>query len=272
MKAYILQLGYLELDSICLTTFATRATREHPRIQHDWIKAPVWAVLVDTGANKMLFDLGCMNGAMAPDGSGWSLDLQNRSPWFCPKGQSIDEQLALIGLTTKQIDTVVLSHFHGDHFGPIDKFTHTDIYIPKEDWLNALMITHIDSNLGHQTSYLRQCLDVVVKQYHPVAIGEDFELFPGVEIITLPGHTANLLGMVLHLDSGKCLVFPSDAVPTPEVYGPPVRYGGSIFDSISYLKSIEKVRKLEQKLHAQVMVSHSEKIFAGFKKAPEYYD
>jgi N-acyl homoserine lactone hydrolase len=271
MKAYILQLGYLELDSLCLTTFATRATRENPGIQHQWIKAPVWAALVDTGTHKMMFDLGCMTGAMKVDGSCWSLDLQNRSPWYCPTGQSIDEQLSLVGLTTKQIDTVVLSHFHADHFGPIDKFTHADVYIPKEDWLNALMITHIDKGLGQQTSYLRQCLDVVVKQYHPIGIGEDFELFPGVEIITLPGHTANLLGMVLHLDSGKCLIFPSDAVPTPEVYGPPVRYGGSVFDSISYLKSVEKVRSIANKYHAQVMISHSEKLFAEFKKAPEHY-
>jgi N-acyl homoserine lactone hydrolase len=272
LKAYILDLGYLEMDSICLTTFATRGTSKNHNPVHEWIKAPVWAVLIDNGTHKILFDLGCMTNAMDPDGSGWSSNLQDRTPFYRPKGQSIDEQLALVGLKTKDIDTIIMSHFHCDHFGSIENFAHADIYIPKEDWVNALMITHIDSNLGMQTSYVRQSLDVVVKQYHPVEVGADFELFHGVEIITLPGHTANLLGMVLHLDSGKCLIFPSDAVPTPEVYGPPVRYSGSVFDSISFLKSIEKVRRLENKYHAQVMISHSNKLFTTFKKAPEYYD
>jgi N-acyl homoserine lactone hydrolase len=272
LKAYILQLGYLEMDSNCLTTFATRGTRKNPNPLHDWIKAPVWAVLIDIGAHKILFDLGCMTGCMEPGGNGWSAGLQDRTPLYCPPGQTIDEQLALVSLKTKDIDTVIMSHFHCDHFGPIDKFTHADIYIPKEDWLNALMITHINDSLGTQTSYVRYSLDVVVKQYHPIEVGADFELFNGVEIITLPGHTANLLGLVLHFESGRCLIFPSDAVPTPEVYGPPVRNSGSIYDGISFLKSIEKVRRLENKYHGQVMISHSEKLFTTFKKAPEYYE
>ena len=271
MKAYILQLGYIMLDSNNLLVYATRATIDNPNRPADWIKAPVWALVVDTGDHKMIFDLGCLPDAM--EETGWPKQMQDRMPWYCPEGQSMEEQLALIGMTPADIDTVVLSHFHADHFGNIELFKHCDIYVPEEDWVAALKLTHMDPTLGRNGSYHRRCMDIVVKQYHPITIEDgDFELFPGVEVITLPGHTWNLLGLVLHLDKDGCLIFPSDAIPLPEVYGPPARFSGVMQDSKSFMKSIEKVRKLQKKYNAQVMFSHCSKTFETFKHAPEFYE
>ena len=101
---------------------------------------------------------------------------------------------------------------------------------------------------------------------------EDFELAPGVELVTLPGHTPGVLGMMVHLRKSGTLIFPQDAVYTRRNYGPPARASGIVFDSVAFFESIEKVRRLAKKHDARVMFSHDMEFFDGMKRAPEWYE
>lgn len=108
-----------------------------------------------------------------------------------------------------------------------------------------------------------------VKHYH--LIDEDRELFPGIEFISLPGHTSGSSGLIIHLEKEGTLLFPMDAIYNKTVFGPPARASGLVYDSIAFFKSIERVRSLEKKYQGYIMFSHDMEEFEKMKKAPEYY-
>jgi glyoxylase-like metal-dependent hydrolase (beta-lactamase superfamily II) len=118
--------------------------------------------------------------------------------------------------------------------------------------------------------YIKADMDVSVKQYHLVE--EDFEFAKGIEIVNLPGHTPGLLGIVVHLENEGTLIFPQDCVYSSEIYGPPAKASGLLYDSLSFFKSIEKVRALEKKYDAKVFFAHDEEFFKTIKLAPEFYE
>ena len=47
---------------------------------------------------------------------------------------------------------------------------------------------------------------------------------------------------------------------------------GFMYDSVSFLKSIEKVRNLAKKYNAKVFPAHDWEFFQTMKLAPEYYE
>ena len=77
--------------------------------------------------------------------------------------------------------------------------------------------------------------------------------------------------MILHLDNDGTLIFPSDAVYLEKNYGVNAKLPGINYDSITYMKSIEKVKKLQKKHNAKIMFPHDLEQFKKMKKAPEFY-
>jgi glyoxylase-like metal-dependent hydrolase (beta-lactamase superfamily II) len=103
-------------------------------------------------------------------------------------------------------------------------------------------------------------------------IEEDYEFAKGVEIINLPGHTPGLLGIVVHLEKEGTLIFPQDCVYTSEIYGPPIKASGLLYDNLSFLKSINKVKTLKKRFDAKVFLAHDYEFFKTIKISPNYYE
>jgi hypothetical protein len=61
---------------------------------------------------------------------------------------------------------------------------------------------------------------------------------------------------MVHLRNSGTMIFPMDAVYTEKNYGPPVKMSGIVYDSVSFIDSIEKIRRLQGKYGAKVMYSH----------------
>lgn len=267
MKVYVLQLGNINVDENAIMASATRGTLSNPNAPANWVSVPIWAVLIETHGHRIIYDLGCIPDAM--DKGGWPEQIQQNLPLTRKPEEYIEKQLALIGITPADIDTVIVSHMHADHFGGIELFGHCDVYVPKEEWVNALIKTHENNNPNNGGSYIKRCIEFPVKQYHSVEIGEDFELFPGLEIITLPGHAPNLLGLLLKLEKDGTLIFPSDAISSQRIYDGRL---GTSCNTEAFVKSVEKVHRLQTRYDAKVMISHDNELYSGYKKAPEYYE
>ncbi|WP_003543505.1 N-acyl homoserine lactonase family protein [Desulfotomaculum nigrificans] len=266
MKVYVLDNGYLECDSNQMVAMDTCATVDDKAPVHKWIKIPVYSVLIDHPQAKILFDTGCHPDAMK---GRWPKGLTSVFPHFATEDQQLVNQLKKAGFAPKDIDIIVQSHMHLDHAGNLELFTHADVYVHKADFEFGLRLVHQNPDPATHGAYVKADLEVPCK-FHMVE--EDFELVPGVEVITLPGHTPGVLGVMVHLDQSGTLIFPMDAVYQSGNLGPPARLSGIVYDSISFLASIEKVRKLAKKYNAQVMFSHDIDFFATMKKAPEFYE
>jgi len=266
MKLYILNTGYLETDKNAIVACSTVGLRSNPHVQNTWIKLPVMAFLIDTGNGYILYDTGSNPEAM---NGYWQNLMQEVYPLYQTEDERLENQLALCGIKPEDIKTVVLSHMHLDHAGNLQLFPHAEIYVPKADYLNALAAVHMNPDPETHGGYIKGDLERPAKQYH--LITEDFEIAPGIEIINLPGHTEGLLGIVLHLEGGT-IILPQDCVYTSEIYGPPAKASGLLYDSISFFKSIEKVRKLEKKYNAKVIFAHDYEFFQTLELAPKYYE
>ncbi len=160
----------------------------------------------------------------------------------------------------EEIKAVILSHLHYDHAGNIGLFKHAEVYVHKSE------IDH-EAVPGLSVPLDRELL---AKRCHLVA--EDQEFARGVRLITLPGHSYGVLGLVVETKNDGVLIFPSDAVYTRANYGPPAKLSGIVYDSLSFFESIEKVRRLAKQHSAKVMFPHDMEFFKTMKLAPQCYE
>ena len=93
-----------------------------------------------------------------------------------------------------------------------------------------------------------------------------------MQVITLPGHTPGVLGLMVHLPNSGVMIFPQDCIYTAENYGPPIRYSGIMYDLAAYEQSIEKVRALAERYSARVIFAHDMDFFQTLKLAPQFYE
>lgn len=267
MKVYLLDNGWLECDANWMVSFSSIATLEAPQCQHKWIKIPVYAVLIDHPEGKILYDLGCHPEAM---NGYWPKGLVSVFPYYRRDDQDFVNQLALTGTKPQDIKTVVLSHMHLDHAGNLNLFAHADVYVHRKDFEYGQTLVHLSPDPAKHGAYVKADMEVPVKQFHLVE--EDFELVPGVEVISVPGHTPGILGVIVHLEKEGTLIFPQDAIYTRENYGPPAKASGIMYDNLAFFNSIEKIRDYEKKYNAKIMFSHDMEFFKTLKLAPSYYE
>lgn len=266
MKLYILNTGYLETDKNNVVACSTIGTYSQPQVTNKWIKLPVMAFLIDTGDGYILYDTGSNPEAM---NGYWPKNLQEVYPLYQKEKERLENQLALVGVKPEDIKTVVVSHMHLDHAGNLHLFPHADVYVPKADFLNAQAQVHLNPDPTTHGGYVKGDMDVSVKQYH--LIDSDFELVPGVDVVNLPGHTPGLLGLVVHMENST-FILPQDAVYTSEIYGPPAKMSGLLYDSLAHFQSVQKVHDLEEKYNGKVVFAHDYEFFQTLKTAPHYYD
>ena len=267
MRVYVLDNGWLECDENWMVAQSVLGTKDAKNPTANWIKIPVYAVLIDHPTGKILFDCGCHPDAMKgywPDG------LQAVFPYYYNENQDFKKQLELTGTKPEDIKTIILSHMHLDHAGNLHLFKHADVYVHKKDFEFGHTLIHQSPNPGEHGAYVKADLEVPIKKFH--LIEKDVELVEGVELITLPGHTPGVLGLVLRLKKEGVLIFPQDAIYTSRNYGPPAKASSIVYDSLSFFESIEKVRFIAKKYNAKVMFSHDMDFFKTMKLAPKYYE
>lgn len=213
----------------------------------------IYTVIKHPTAGYILFDVGL--------GSREEIDRRpaehrNINPVAVARDQYIDEGLKKLGLTVNDISAIIISHCHWDHIGGLEFFRETkaikNVYVPYLDFQRALVQTHRASCGYSDSGYYRKNIDVDGAEYH--LIEEESELFPGIDVLLLEGHTPAVAGLVLHLEGGN-YILPSDAV-TAEVCLRGTAKPGVIYDSLGFERTRKRLLRLEKELNAKFIFSH----------------
>ena len=86
---------------------------------------PMWAWIVDTGAERILVDAGARPGA----GGGVT-----RTTFQISAEQTLVSELARRGYEPGDFDRVVLTHLHGDHVGGLEAFDARRTWVARAEW------------------------------------------------------------------------------------------------------------------------------------------
>jgi glyoxylase-like metal-dependent hydrolase (beta-lactamase superfamily II) len=172
---------------------------------HDKLATPFTTLIVNTGKKLVLIDTGT-GGQISPTA-----------------GMVVDN-LAAAGIAPKDVDQIVISHFHPDHINGIkDKdnnliFANAELMVPGPEW--AFWMDDANMNAapaGMKEIFLnqRRIFSDIAKKVTQFEPGK--EVAPGIETLPAPGHTPGHTVFAIHSGNESLMVL-SDTAQHPAVF------------------------------------------------------
>jgi len=171
----------------------------------DKLATPFTTLIVNTGKKLVLLDTGT-GGQLAPSAG------------------VLRANLAAAGIDPKEVDTIVISHFHPDHINGIkDKdnaliFPNAEIMVPAPEWaywMDDANVNAAPADLKITFLNQRRIFSDIAKQVTQFQPGK--EVAPGVVTLPAPGHTPGHTVFAIHSGDQSLLVL-SDTAQHPAVF------------------------------------------------------
>ncbi|MFG1400050.1 MBL fold metallo-hydrolase [Roseixanthobacter pseudopolyaromaticivorans] len=183
---------------------AVNAALKDAFLAQDQITIPFTALLVNTGSKLILIDTG--NG-----------------PAQGTVGQ-LQANLKAAGVDPKSIDTVVISHFHGDHINGLlgadgkPAFPSAQVMVPQAEWA----FWTDDAQMSRAPEAMKGAFQNVRRVFGglgaaPEPYGWDKEILPGLTSVETAGHTPGHTSYVLASGTGRLFV-QSDVTNIPSLF------------------------------------------------------
>lgn len=264
MTLHVLSTGVMECDHTWLllqagNTIKDRTHRNDPAV---WGECPTHAILIETDGQRILWDTGVPRDweeRWAPTG------LQEFFPVVeDPAGPGyLDTALADLELTTDDIDVLVLSHLHFDHAANAKSFMNGKTRIlAHSDEIEGVKTIEGDFAGAHLVSDFS---GLPLEAIH----GSEEEIAPGVSVIHTPGHTWGTMSLRVDLPEEGTHIFTSDAVYLGASWGPPAIGAAIVWDSVQWLESVDKLRRIQEETGATMIFGHDPEQRKTLKIAPD---
>jgi glyoxylase-like metal-dependent hydrolase (beta-lactamase superfamily II) len=191
-------------------------------------------LLVKSNGKNILIDTGMGN----------TLNEKQKKIYGVGKKSNLEKGLSEIGLTTEDIDFVILSHLHFDHAGGIvglnskgervPRFPKAKYIIQSEEWKYALQ-----PDERTRATYLVENFSALEELGEISLVSGEKEIVPGIKVKLTGGHTKGQQ-IVFIQGGGETIVYPSDIIPTVSHLRVPFVAGVDIYP----LEVMEVKRKL----------------------------
>lgn len=177
-------------------------------------------------------------------------------------GETVPYQLAKIGVTPADIDTLIITHFDMDHVGRIDEFM-------SAPWI--LQKAHHDyAQTSPRMARTKHLWDQPLEQYQFVE--GDTVLSPGIELIATDGHVRGHQSVLVRLPETGAVLLTIDAIQRKELFVPDRPPAPSDEDEVAVKATARKLIDLAERENAGLVVfGHDPEQWPTLKKLPEYY-
>jgi glyoxylase-like metal-dependent hydrolase (beta-lactamase superfamily II) len=168
----------------------------------DGVPIPFTTLVVNDGKKLTLIDTGNGNSG-APTSGTWMSNFR------------------AAGFTPEQVDTVVISHFHGDHINGLRLkegnavFTNAEVMVPDAEWAfwtDEAKAAAAPDGMKPAFANVKRVFDPMKAQVKQYKAGQ--EVVTGVTAIAVPGHTP---GHTAYVIGGKLLAL-SDTTNHPALF------------------------------------------------------
>ncbi len=159
-----------------------------------------------------------------------------------------DNELDKHGISPEDITGVIFTHLHADHAlgalrkggdgNPELRFPNAKLYAQKIEWQDA-----INPNERTAATYHADKLRLFEDSGKLELIEGDTELFPGLSLKLLGGHTPGTQGIIIDSD-GQRVIYPSDIMPNS--YNIKIPYVGAV--DLDPITTMDRKRWLTRKL------------------------
>ena len=178
---------------------------------------------------------------------------------------TLQDQLRALGLKTEDITYVAFSHFHLDHVGNANLFTHST-WILNQDELAAALGPNPPVGVD-------KALISAYEHARTQTISGDLDVFGDgtVRILRMPGHTPGHQALMVRLAKSGTLMLSGDLYHTRD--NRQFRRVPTVnTDRADTLASIDRFEHLAERTHARVIVQHDPVDFHSLPKFPAYLE
>lgn len=212
---------------------------------------PIVCYLVQTGDGRnILIDTGLPEIIPEDDG-----EFVN--------GKDVIQQLADLGLKPDDIDTVISTHYDGDHAGRHASFKKAQYVVQR--------VHHLDAATNPRFAAIRSEWDQPMERIR--LVDGDTELLPGLELIDTNGHVPGHQSVVVRLPKTGAILLTIDAVPFAAGFTRDAQDDGSNPDAAATRASTLKLLDLVEREHIGLVIfGHDQQQWQTLKKAPEFYE
>jgi N-acyl homoserine lactone hydrolase len=178
-------------------------------------------------------------------------------------GRDVIEQLASTGLKPDDIDTVISTHYDGDHAGRHAAFTKAQYVVQR--------VHHLDAASNPRFAAIRSQWEQPMERIR--LVDGDTELLPGLELIETSGHVVGHQSVLVRLPKMGVILLTVDAVPFGAGFTRDVQDDGNNPDAEAIRASTIKLLDLvEREKVGLVIFGHDQEQWETLKKAPEFYE
>lgn len=182
-----------------------QAALEAAFLPKDTLNIPYTPLVVNTGRNLVLIDTGFADNGLPTTGG----TLAN---------------MGAAGIDPKDIDTVIISHFHGDHIqgarlkSGAASYPNAEIMVPAPEWafwMDDARMAQAPEAMKPSFNIVRRVFGPVAKDVRPYEWGK--EIVPGITTVAAPGHTPGHTAYVIQSGNSRLLVL-SDTTNHPALF------------------------------------------------------
>jgi glyoxylase-like metal-dependent hydrolase (beta-lactamase superfamily II) len=267
-KVSLLDLGRLDVDDGFFIRAGTAATESSPHPSFERRRVAVAAAVVEhPQAGPILFDTGCCETTR----QSWPAPaLELFTPAVYNEEHHLDNALAAAGYGIDDIRAVVMGHLHLDHAGGLEKFAGKDtpVYAHELEIKQHYYAVATKEDIG---AYLPGDLNWQLN-WQPLH-REETELFEGVVVRHMPGHTPGLLTMQAGTANSGVFMLTSDLYHVRDVFEQDgLTQGWLGRDSAAWYRSHRWMKQLQRRYNATMVYGHDASVIEELRKQAITFD